>query len=1008
MDIRYTYSRPRRSFGRILQFQYTEPVLIADIPPKEEDESLVFKCEARSQAIQACNEKSVHEVNTEIIPRYSRGIRHKEGGWPKEIDPDHSEFTIRFCKKTEHEKGFLSALRKTSALISCLCTQNIAIDITEQYFTGKSGGKMREGESDNLLGSSSNIRSDEVDLGMSTARSQSESSARHSPVATPRVIHDRGDFVRQQESVSGSQSLGTEDNAALISGVGGLVVGGHYVVPLPKAEVIMTLANQSELTLKAQRDKQQEMIKEAIKLRDQFKIEEEKLTLEAQRIEDAKKSDSHIKTRTNVEMPKLPSSTHTISTDGDMSSFSSSDKCMYVPTVTLPPPPFSSHISSVRVKEIANTMKIAVTHGTHTSTYNQRHTYSSHPSAFIWDVCDNTFPEVGLSAPSPISTLSFTQSPALLCGGLCSGTICVFDTRAGYKSQAESLAGKGHSMCVTAVDWVSSATTISASLDGTVSLWDVRKLSDPVRSTHLTELSGVGGIGGWNGGVKWKMGKRMNHLLPQRSSTDSHHKSMIGTGSIPFNPHLSSGTGTTAGQSLFPTTDSDISGIGGGSMCFGRGGWYECVYGYQDVSLSGIGNNIGRIGQSSGQSKTPSMGTPIRRLVSASSPSVSAPKGPSDIRRGQSFPIHGVGPFYREKHPITCMSIVRGKDTSSISRSSASDSLDSAPSGPKGVGRSSGWIGDDHGGWQDTSYEEAAGSSSDIGTSSSISFLVGTSDGMIATLTPSLTPTFTQYVSQGAINDVSVHPFIPTVYAVTSDWRVNLIRQRSPEYLDRRDVEDLQSSVPQGVFSSAIYPPHPFSINPPPLSVLPAHMMSTPPTQAIFSPIHPSVMFSSSAAGDLSVFSFSMCPRMSPVSSTTISTSPLTAMAVCELSEVVVAGCASGKVIVTGVSGCGGVGSTSVRDNPMFRDGSSQDGQWMSGRRLPTGKENAYIESELEIMHKILESAEKRESNLSHVVNTTTFLHSLLPQSAFRQRDPVVSGTDVKYLQKKLDELFIV
>ena len=42
---------------------------------------------------------SHHTVNTERIPTAGKGMRHKEGGWPSEIDPEEPDQQQKYFKK---------------------------------------------------------------------------------------------------------------------------------------------------------------------------------------------------------------------------------------------------------------------------------------------------------------------------------------------------------------------------------------------------------------------------------------------------------------------------------------------------------------------------------------------------------------------------------------------------------------------------------------------------------------------------------------------------------------------------------------------------------------------------------------------------------------------------------------------------------------------------------------------------------------------------------------------
>ena len=99
-------------------------------------------------------------MNTESRSFSNQGIKHTEGGWPKDVDPAEAEQTIRYRKKVEKDEEYLKQVSglgevKKKAffpvflfsstmkmLIHQPCfkvmehaiKQNNAIDIYEEYF----------------------------------------------------------------------------------------------------------------------------------------------------------------------------------------------------------------------------------------------------------------------------------------------------------------------------------------------------------------------------------------------------------------------------------------------------------------------------------------------------------------------------------------------------------------------------------------------------------------------------------------------------------------------------------------------------------------------------------------------------------------------------------------------------------------------------------------------------------------------------------------------------------
>lgn len=49
-------------------------------------------------------------MNTDRYESESRGINHVEGGWPKDVNPQEMEQTIRFRKKVEKDESYINTI----------------------------------------------------------------------------------------------------------------------------------------------------------------------------------------------------------------------------------------------------------------------------------------------------------------------------------------------------------------------------------------------------------------------------------------------------------------------------------------------------------------------------------------------------------------------------------------------------------------------------------------------------------------------------------------------------------------------------------------------------------------------------------------------------------------------------------------------------------------------------------------------------------------------------------
>uniref|UniRef100_W5N5C3 Dynein axonemal intermediate chain 2 n=1 Tax=Lepisosteus oculatus TaxID=7918 RepID=W5N5C3_LEPOC len=134
MEIVYVYTKKRSEFGRQCNFSDRPAELHVDILP---DPSLAVNfiernpCDTPTQCTQ---EMSEHEVNTERFESETRGINHVEGGWPKDVNPQEMEQTIRYRKKVEKDENYVNTIMQLGSAMEHCIKQNNAIDIYEEYY----------------------------------------------------------------------------------------------------------------------------------------------------------------------------------------------------------------------------------------------------------------------------------------------------------------------------------------------------------------------------------------------------------------------------------------------------------------------------------------------------------------------------------------------------------------------------------------------------------------------------------------------------------------------------------------------------------------------------------------------------------------------------------------------------------------------------------------------------------------------------------------------------------
>uniref|UniRef100_A0A8C8H644 Uncharacterized protein n=2 Tax=Oncorhynchus TaxID=8016 RepID=A0A8C8H644_ONCTS len=116
MEIVHVYTKKRNEFGRQCNFSDRPAELHVDILPDPSLASNFIERDPCDIPIQCTQEMSEHEVNTERFESDTRGINHVEGGWPKDVNPQEMEQTIRFRKKVEKDEHYFSTIMQLGSV----------------------------------------------------------------------------------------------------------------------------------------------------------------------------------------------------------------------------------------------------------------------------------------------------------------------------------------------------------------------------------------------------------------------------------------------------------------------------------------------------------------------------------------------------------------------------------------------------------------------------------------------------------------------------------------------------------------------------------------------------------------------------------------------------------------------------------------------------------------------------------------------------------------------------
>ncbi|KAL8432391.1 hypothetical protein ACSSS7_004658 [Eimeria intestinalis] len=81
-------------------------------------------------------ELSEHTVNTGSVSVSGRGMRHVEGGWPKDVDPSDAQEVSKWTKRAERDPSFLQSVKQLTADCTRVVQQNLVVDLFQDYFGG--------------------------------------------------------------------------------------------------------------------------------------------------------------------------------------------------------------------------------------------------------------------------------------------------------------------------------------------------------------------------------------------------------------------------------------------------------------------------------------------------------------------------------------------------------------------------------------------------------------------------------------------------------------------------------------------------------------------------------------------------------------------------------------------------------------------------------------------------------------------------------------------------------
>lgn len=130
---RQFYIKERRAFNRPCAFTNHSKLELHQVGDKELVKSHVVQPYAEKGA-QFAAVMALSTCNTENVEYTSRGMRHVEGGWPKDVSFQDTEQMTRHRKKIERDDIYNRQVMELSRTLEHLVLQNNAINIYDNYF----------------------------------------------------------------------------------------------------------------------------------------------------------------------------------------------------------------------------------------------------------------------------------------------------------------------------------------------------------------------------------------------------------------------------------------------------------------------------------------------------------------------------------------------------------------------------------------------------------------------------------------------------------------------------------------------------------------------------------------------------------------------------------------------------------------------------------------------------------------------------------------------------------
>lgn len=132
-DLQYIYQKERREFGKQCLFA-DKKFLMVSVPSNHDEFNDYILRNPVEEGTQLSKQFALSEVNTMSTTTENRGILHTEGGWPKDVNYQDSEQTLRYRRKLEKDDTYITQVPRMGEVRLVIAASDKNFLVTIQSF----------------------------------------------------------------------------------------------------------------------------------------------------------------------------------------------------------------------------------------------------------------------------------------------------------------------------------------------------------------------------------------------------------------------------------------------------------------------------------------------------------------------------------------------------------------------------------------------------------------------------------------------------------------------------------------------------------------------------------------------------------------------------------------------------------------------------------------------------------------------------------------------------------